>query len=69
MDRGEGLLNMRQRTSAPGSGGAEEAGVDRRVSKCHRLRLRTAPRPGTTAHRWSLSKAEIFWEHTVSQKG
>ena len=47
MDRGEGLLNMRQRTSAPGSGGAEEAGADRRVSKCHRLRLRTAPRPGT----------------------
>lgn len=33
MDRGEGLLNMRQRTSAPGSGGAEEAGADRRVSK------------------------------------
>ena len=36
MDRGEGLLNMRQRTTAPGSGGAEEAGADRRVSNCHR---------------------------------
>lgn len=69
MDRGEGLLNMRQRTSAPGSGGAEEAGADRRVSKCHRLRLWTIPRPGTPAHRGNSSKAEIFWGHMVSQKG
>ena len=61
---------MRQKTSSPGSGAAEEAGVDRRVFKCHRLRLWITPRPGTqpteeacprqrsSGDTWSLRKGE-----------